>query len=248
MNFLDSVNGYVPPDTNIAVGPEFVVEIVNSQIQFYDKATGAAMLPNTPLEPFFAQPGEIPFDPNVTYDDIAGRFIVTAIRPSATISSWRSPMISNPLDGFNSYNLDISEGRLLARHPQDRLERRRGGDHVQHVPGPGRLPRPGALVRGQLALLVDATPHAHPGHGLLLVRPLQQRFRDGPRGRCTAPSPAMPMYFVEENGFADGWSMLVSSATDLLSGSPSFTDTVVPVSTLHLPAVGAAARGHHRDR
>ena len=44
MNFLDSVNGYVPPDTIIGVGPQYVVETVNAQIQFYDKVTGAALL------------------------------------------------------------------------------------------------------------------------------------------------------------------------------------------------------------
>ncbi len=109
MNFLDSVNGYVPPDTNIAVGPQFAVEVVNAQIQFYDKVTGAAMLPNTPLNQFFGQPNESPFDPNVTYDDIAGRFIVTA----STISNHELIAVSkssNPFDGFNSYDLDVSEG------------------------------------------------------------------------------------------------------------------------------------------
>src|SRR5262249_36914828 len=61
MNFLDSVDGFVPPSTDIAVGPEFVVETINSQIQFYDKVTGAALLPNTPLSTFFTQAGgEIP--------------------------------------------------------------------------------------------------------------------------------------------------------------------------------------------
>ena len=92
MNFLDSVNGYVPPDTDIAVGPAYVIETVNAQIQFYDKATGAAMLPNTPLSTFFGQPSESPFDPVVTYDDIAGRFIAPR-QPSRAISCWPSPGI-----------------------------------------------------------------------------------------------------------------------------------------------------------
>src|SRR5262249_42044085 len=44
-----------------------------------------------------------------------------------------------------------------------------------------------------------------------------------------------PMYFVEENGFANGSQMLVVSATDLLSNSPSFTDTPVNVDSYTLP-------------
>ena len=109
MNFLDSVNGYVPPDTDMAVGPQFVVATVNAQIQFYDKATGAALLPNTPLNEFFGQPGESPFDPVVTYDDIAGRFIVAADSFSGDLLLAVSND-SNPLDGFNSYDLNITEG------------------------------------------------------------------------------------------------------------------------------------------
>ena len=72
--------GFVPPSADIAVGPDFVVETINSQIQFYDKATGAALLPNTPLSTFFTRPAvRYLSSPVVTYDDIAGRFIVAAI-------------------------------------------------------------------------------------------------------------------------------------------------------------------------
>ncbi len=48
-------------------------------------------------------------------------------------------------------------------------------------------------------------------------------------------TPGMPMYFVEENGFDNGSQMLVSSATDLLSNSPTFTDTVVNVDPYTSP-------------
>ena len=104
MNFLDSVQGFVPPSTNIAVGPDFLVETINSQIQFYDKATGTALLPNTPLSTFFTQAGgEIPVQPVVTYDDIAGRFIVAAITLTPDFSSLTNHLLlavsndSNPL-------------------------------------------------------------------------------------------------------------------------------------------------------
>src|SRR5262249_16388257 len=109
MNFLDSVNGYVPPDTDMAVGPQYVIETVNAQIQFYDKTSGAALLPNTPLNHFFAPPAQSPFDPVVTYDDIAGRFIVAAptFEGHMLLAVSRS---SNPLDGFTTYDLDVSEG------------------------------------------------------------------------------------------------------------------------------------------
>ena len=56
-------------------------------------------------------------------------------------------------------------------------------------------------------------------------------------------NPGDPMYFVEENTFADGGNLRVVSATDLLSGSPSFTDTVVPVSSYTFPPAAAQPGG-----
>ena len=44
-----------------------------------------------------------------------------------------------------------------------------------------------------------------------------------------------PMYFVEENTYESGSALRVVSATTLLSNSPSFTDTVVPVATYTAP-------------
>ena len=49
MNFLDSSMATCRPIPTSPSAPSSVVETVNAQIQFYDKATGAALLPNTPL-------------------------------------------------------------------------------------------------------------------------------------------------------------------------------------------------------
>ena len=233
MNFLDSVNGYVPPDTNIAVGPQFVVEVVNSQIQFYDKVTGAAMLPNTPLNQFFGQPNESPFDPNVTYDDIAGRFIVTA----STFSNHQLMAVSktsNPLDGFNSYDLDVSEGGDFPDFPKlgynaDEvvltLNMYGGPDpfHVQ-VLSFATSSLFSATPPPTLTLGTDYFSYDRTGNDFTMVPAVMHGATAG-----------MPMYFVEENGFDNGSSMLVSSATDLLSSSPSFTDTVVSVDAYSYP-------------
>jgi hypothetical protein len=80
--------GLVPPDTNVAVGPTNIVETVNSTIAVYDK-TGAMLL-SEPLSTFFASiktpgPPVVPLlDPQVTYDDIANRFIVSALEADMT--------------------------------------------------------------------------------------------------------------------------------------------------------------------
>src|SRR3954447_8525909 len=65
--FSDTL-GAVPPDTNIAVGPAQVLELVNNNIAVYSK-TGT-LLAKASLYDAFASlsPGLILSDPQVTYD------------------------------------------------------------------------------------------------------------------------------------------------------------------------------------
>ena len=66
--------GCLPPDTNAAVGPNYVVETVNLEIRIFDKTTGSILL-DEPLATFFgASTGG---DPYVVYDDIANRWYVS---------------------------------------------------------------------------------------------------------------------------------------------------------------------------
>jgi methionine-rich copper-binding protein CopC len=231
MNFLDSVNGYVPPDTDIAVGPQFVVETVNAQIQFYDKASGAAQMGNTPLNQFFGYPNESPFDPVVTYDDIAGRFIVAA----PTFGEHMLLAVSkdsNPLDGFSTYDLDVSEGGQVPDFPRigwnnDEVvitfNMYNGSDHVQILAfsTTSIFANPPSLTLGTDYFSNDR------GSG----------FSDFTMAAATmhGATAGMPMYFVEENGFDNGSQMRVVSATNLLSNSPSYTDSVVNVDAYSYP-------------
>jgi methionine-rich copper-binding protein CopC len=231
MNFLDSVNGYVPPDTDIAVGPNYVVEVVNAQIQVYSKATGAAQLPNTPLNTFFGQPSESPFDTVVSYDDIAGRFIVT----SATFSGDLLLAISknsNPLDGFTTYDINATEGGAFSGDfpklgwnndevaiTENMYSNSTGAfDHVQVLSFAASslfasTPPP------TLTLGTDYFSYDRTNNDYTLVPATMHGSKAGD-----------PMYFVEENTYGDGANLRVVSATNLLSSSPSFNDTVIPVA------------------
>jgi hypothetical protein len=236
MSFLDSVNGYVPPDTNIAVGPNAVVEVVNAQIQFYNKATGAALLPNTPLNTFFGQPTESPFDPVVTYDDIAGRFIVTSATSSGDLLLAVSKD-SNPLDGFTSYDLNVTEGggfsgdfpKLGWNHDEavitENMYSNSTGlfDHVQ-------------VLSFKTSSLFSATPPATltPGTDYFSTDRTSNDYTLVPATMHGAAAGA-PMYFAEENSYEDGANLRVVSATKLLSPSPAFTDTVIPVAAYTAP-------------
>src|SRR5947209_1727284 len=76
--------GYVPPDTCGAAGPSSYVETVNQTLAIYgSKATGAAKVSDSLSHFLFtvggltrADGGSGLSDPIVTYDELAGRFIV----------------------------------------------------------------------------------------------------------------------------------------------------------------------------
>ena len=233
MSFLDSVNGFVPPDTSIAVGPTAVVEVVNSQIQFYNKTTGTSLLPNTPLNTFFGQPSELPIEPVATYDDIAGRFIVSSNErvgrpPAGRLQGFQ------PARRLHLLRPQRQRGGLLPGFPAGRLQQRRGGDRREHVPGAGEFPRPGPLLRHQH--LFASTP---PSTLTLGTNYFSYDRTSGDFSLVPATmhgsKPGDPMYFVEENSYEDGSNLRVVSATKLLSASPSFTDTIVGVAAYTAP-------------
>ena len=114
MSFADDPR-YLPPDTAIAVGPKKLVEVVNASLAIYDKDTGAR-LSLQKLENFFApiSPGTFVFDPVVTYDAKAHRFVVAALDLDSTNQkSYIDLAVSNtsdPTDGFTEmHKIDVTE-------------------------------------------------------------------------------------------------------------------------------------------
>src|SRR5262245_42994607 len=85
--------GFTPPDTSAAVGPSQVIEVINTQVVIYNKATGAE-LSRQAQNTFFGGSGS--FDAVVDYDDIAQRFvIITLQRNTTTQTSTLRVAISN---------------------------------------------------------------------------------------------------------------------------------------------------------
>lgn len=80
-----------PPDANAAVGPSHVVEVINSNIEWVAKTGGPVS--NQTLQNLFSttapiqQPGVVPFDPRVLYDQYSGRFVVTALAGKESTAS-----------------------------------------------------------------------------------------------------------------------------------------------------------------
>ena len=97
IDFLGSSCGCLPPDTNAAVGNNFIVETVNVQIRVIDKTTGARLLDETLAAFFgFVSGG----DPYVLYDDLADRWYVSAFDTNDTGLFLAVSSDGNPLHGF----------------------------------------------------------------------------------------------------------------------------------------------------
>jgi hypothetical protein len=78
-------NGLIPPDPNMAVGRNHIVQVVNVQIGVFDKASGA-MLPNypKPLSSLWTPLGgacatQNAGDPIAQYDAVADRWLITQL-------------------------------------------------------------------------------------------------------------------------------------------------------------------------
>ena len=96
-DFFGSNCGCLPPDTNAAVGPAYVVETVNVQIRTLDKTTGSIVADQSLASFIGASSGG---DPYVVYDDIANRWYVTAFDSSDAGLFLKVSNDSNPLDGW----------------------------------------------------------------------------------------------------------------------------------------------------
>jgi len=97
IDFLGSSSFVLPPDFNAAVGNDFVVETVNTQIHTFNKTTGGILLAESLATFFGASSGGHPY---VVYDDTANRWYVLAF-DSHDIGLFLAVSVDgNPLHGF----------------------------------------------------------------------------------------------------------------------------------------------------
>ena len=101
--------GPEPPDPDLAVGPNFIVEVVNSDIAFFNKTTGVKTF-QQPLGAFFqsVSPEAFDFDPKVIYDQVAKRFVVLDLGLNDVASTGTSSFligVSNTSDPTGSWKV-----------------------------------------------------------------------------------------------------------------------------------------------
>src|SRR5918992_2468512 len=111
--------GFVPPDTHVATGPAHIVEVTNTTIAYYSRVTGRRLFIQD-LHIFFAPAGFVTFgfDPVVSYDDIAERFVVAMVDENDAIEKgfllYAVSNSSDPLEGFTEmHRIDVTESGIV---------------------------------------------------------------------------------------------------------------------------------------
>jgi hypothetical protein len=117
--------GFVPPDTNAAVGTTQVVETVNVAYAVYDKTTGNQLMAPTNIQTLYAPlggqcaTGNVS-DPVATYDKAAGRWLITMIAFNNTFTVNDSCVaVSTTSDATGTYHLyQFSYAKTLPDYPK----------------------------------------------------------------------------------------------------------------------------------
>jgi hypothetical protein len=232
-------SGWYPPDTNLAVGPSHVMEIVNEEFGIYNKATGglvASQSLSSLFSGFDTGGGYGTFDPTVLYDEMAGRFVIeAAVDDSSNLKAYVDFAVSNssdPTQGFTEkQQIEVDEG---------------GNCWVDN----GKLGwNADAYIFTGNSYTFSTGPYAHE-----LVLTIQKNSvldqnaatltdsvvdRSGNFSmiptRMHGSASGGPMWFVE-TAWNGGSSIDVVSMTNVLSNSPSFGDHTVAVNSYSQPS------------
>jgi autotransporter-associated beta strand protein len=242
LNTNDAGGIIEPPDTIAAAGPTAVVELVNSNIAYYRKSDGSQLF-SEGLDVFFSPVDPTPFllsDVSVTYDEQAGRFFVSSmdIDFNNLISYFDFAVSndSNPLDGFTEmHRIDTTETsprtgetlftdfpRLGWNADAYVLSFNMFGFQTQNEYNTQLLTIQKASVLDQNSATLTYYQVDRPLPNSTLVPATMHGSTAGG-----------PMWFVEEKGLEQNGSYVnlrVVKMTNVLSGSPTFTDYYVPVA------------------
>jgi len=114
--------GWIPPDNNLAVGPNHIVEIVNTSVSMYTK-NGTLLAGPTNIPELFAPIGglctQYVVDPVVLYDRPADRWVISGIGLDYVSSYGECIAVSTSNDPTGSYSLYFySFGSTLNDYPK----------------------------------------------------------------------------------------------------------------------------------
>ena len=109
--------GNVPPDPELAVGPNHVIAVVNVAFEIYNKS-GATLVGPTTFASFMAGNANCTgvFDPNAIYDEEAGRYIL-GIDADGFYYCIAVSQTGDPTGNWNLYAFPTATGNLFFDYP-----------------------------------------------------------------------------------------------------------------------------------
>jgi hypothetical protein len=231
-----------PPDPIAAAGPADVVELVNSNIAFYNKTNGK-QLSSEGLDAFFAPVDSVDSffsDVSVTYDEQAGRFFVSTMDIDffnvVAYYDFAVSNDSNPMDGFTEmHQLNITETSPITGETLFSDFPRLGWNADAYVVQfnmygfQTEYQYHTQLVTIDKASVLDQNPATLTYYQV--DRPLPNSTLVPAVMHGT--SPGDPLWLVEEKGYEQDGSLAnlrVVEMTNVLSATPTFTDSYVPVT------------------
>jgi hypothetical protein len=220
MNTTNNSCGCQPPDTIAAAGPNHVVEMVNTAIEVFDKSGKVTSAPQSTLSFFTNHISPNQSDPFVFYDDVTGQF-VAGILDYSSGNAANHVDLATGVDGTNGITWTLhtpiasGEGKKFLDYP-------RVGYNADAYFIEGNMFRGNFFSNVQVITLnkSGAILSRHDDSSLFTLTPAAMH----------GSSSGGPEYFVEaaNNG---GSSLQVVTETNVLSRSPTFTTSSVPVSS-----------------
>jgi hypothetical protein len=231
LNFTGSTANnsfFIPPDTQGAVGPDHIVEMLNGVYAVYDKTNGN-LITRTTLEQFFIDAG-LPaagggnrFDPRLVYDPTVNRWFAVGIDAGAANTIFVAVSLTdNPLDGFQGVSFvgDSVEGTRFNDYPTLGIDANGLYIATNNFGGPTGFDT--AVYSIPKADLLAAVPTAA---NLTRHENLGPEFGDTMQGVINF-GPADPIArFISTEGFGGGSNIILTE----------LTNTTTPAAILGMP-------------
>jgi hypothetical protein len=235
-----------PPDPIAAAGPNYIGDIVNSNIAFYNKSTGAQVM-SEGLDVFFQRVDSFDYlfsDVYIAYDESVGRWWASTMDlnmdpTAANLASWLDFAVSDtsdPTKGWSDmHQVETDEVATRTGEPTFTDFPRVGWNADEYVVSFNmygfntEYPYNAQILTIQKSSVLDT-------NGATLV----YKLTDRPLPNSTMVPAEMhgsstgdPMWFVEEKGVEQDGTyqyLRVVKATNLLTSTPTFTDYYVQVA------------------
>ena len=231
IDFLHSDCSCLPPDTNAAVGNNFVVETVNLHIRIFDKATGS-ILSDQSLASFFGAFSA--GDPYVVYDDTVDRWYVSAFDSDHSGLFLAVSVDGNPVHGFLSTYHFTDVGGFPDYQKSGFNKDAIFISYNDFGPSGGAA---ATIVSIDKAAALSGTLTYFISHPLF-------QFRGMPPAQMHGDTTGGVEWFVSTDGTeAGGTTIRVTKLTNYLSNSPTFSYTSLPVPEYRYAQLAAQPGG-----